>query len=83
WTKFMVGGVAMFASSQLIHPDAYAAVGLDSRQAAKVAAANPQWRRTRAWAARRVTSTLQEYGMVGGLGKRFWQRAGLLDEVAA
>ncbi len=79
WTKFMVGGVALFASSQLIHPDVYAAVGVDPKQAARVAAANPHWRRSRAWAARRVTATLQEYGMIGGLGKRFWKRAGLLD----
>jgi hypothetical protein len=79
WTKFMVGGVALFASSQLIHPRVYAAVGLDPKEAARVAAANPHWRRTRAWAARRVTATLHEYGMIGGLGKRFWKRAGLLD----
>jgi len=79
WTKFMVGGVALFASSQLIHPQVYAAVGLDPKQAARVAAANPHWRRSRAWAARRVTATLQEYGMIGGPGKRFWKRAGLLD----
>ncbi len=79
WTKFMVGGVALFASSQLIHPWVYAAVGLDPKQAARVAAANPHWRRSRAWAARRVTATLHEYGMIGGLGKRFWKRAGLID----
>jgi P-aminobenzoate N-oxygenase AurF len=79
WTKFMVGGVALFASSQLIHPRVYAAIGLDPKQAARVAAANPHWRRSRAWAARRVTATLKEYGMIGGLGRRFWKRAGLLD----
>ena len=79
WTKFMVGGVALFASSQLIHPQVYAAVGLDPKQAARIAAANPHWRRSRAWAARRVTATLQDYGMIGGLGERFWKRAGLLD----
>jgi P-aminobenzoate N-oxygenase AurF len=82
WTKFMVGGVALFASSQLIHPQVYAAIGLDPKPATRIAAANPHWRRSRAWAARRVTATLQEYGMIGGLGKRFWKRAGLLDEGA-
>ena len=79
WTKYMIVGVALFASTQLIHPKVYAAVGLDPGTAAKAAARNPHWRRTRAWAARRVTATLDEYGMIGGPGKRLWKKAGLLD----
>ncbi|MGH3498969.1 MAG: AurF N-oxygenase family protein [Nocardioidaceae bacterium] len=80
WTKLMIGAVAYFAGTQLVHRDVYAVVGLDPVEAEKVAHANPHWRRTRAWAARRVVATLDELGLISGPSARLWRRAGLLDD---
>ncbi|MGH3359671.1 MAG: AurF N-oxygenase family protein [Nocardioidaceae bacterium] len=78
WSKLIVGATAFLASTQLIHPHVYTNVGLDTKEARRQAAANPYWRETRHWAARRVRETCEEIGMITGPGKWMWRKAGLL-----
>jgi hypothetical protein len=67
------------AAERLIHPRAYGAVGLDIGEAKAVAAANPQWRDSKAWAARKVMADFEKIGLLDfAPARRIYQRAGLL-----
>ena len=82
WSKLIVGATAFLSSTQLVHPHVYTNVGLDAARARREAAANPYWRTTLAWAARRVRESLEEIDMITGPGKWLWKRAGLLESGA-
>ncbi len=72
------------ASQRLIHPRAYGAVGLDIGAAKAVAAANPKWRETKAWAARKVIADFEAMGLLDAApARRIYQRAGLWPAPAA
>ncbi len=62
----------------LVHPHAYAAVGLDPREARQVALANPHHHESRRWMAEKVVAFLDEVGMIGGPSKAIWKRAHLM-----
>jgi hypothetical protein len=70
--------VAASIANILVHPRVYASVGLDPKQARKVAVANPHYRETRRWMAEKVVDFLTEVGMIGGPAKLIWQRARLI-----
>jgi hypothetical protein len=69
---------AQVITSRLIHPDAYAAVGLDPERARAVAAANPHYQETLRWAAARLVEFFSGAGLIGGPSARVWRKAGLL-----
>lgn len=79
WTRFILGGIVYFGTTRLVHPQVYAAVGLDPHEAHQVAERNPHWRESRAWAARKVVAYCDELGLIGWPGKWWWNRVGLLD----
>jgi len=56
--------VSAFVISVLMNPEVYRAVGLDPREAARVARANPHHRETRRWMAEKIMAFLDEQGMV-------------------
>ena len=56
--------VAAFVVSVLIDPEVYAAVGLDPKEAAKVARNNPYHHETRRWMGEKIMKFLDEQGMV-------------------
>ncbi|MCW2497934.1 diiron oxygenase [Jatrophihabitans sp.] len=56
--------VAAFVVSSLINPEVYAAVGLDPKEAAKVARNNPYNHDTRCWMGEKIMKFLDEQGMV-------------------
>jgi hypothetical protein len=67
------------AADRLIHPRAYGAVGLDVAEAKAVAAQNPKWRETKAWAARKVMADFTEIGLLDAApARQIYRRAGLL-----
>lgn len=67
---------AAIVVDSLIDPRVYQAVGLDPRQAVRVARSNPYTVQTRRWAAERVVGFLTEIGVYDDrLG--FWRRADL------
>ena len=78
WTRYVLAQVAYIATTQLVNEQVYAAVGLEPRRTRQVAEANPHWRETRRWAARKVVATFEEAGLLQGPGRRLWQRAGLV-----
>jgi hypothetical protein len=78
YSRLMLGLVAYFSATRLIHPAVYARVGLDPRTAARTARRNPHWIATKSWAARKAVATFQEAGAIRGPGRYLWRRAGLL-----
>ncbi|HYU58784.1 MAG TPA: diiron oxygenase [Actinomycetota bacterium] len=80
-TRIQLAGAATVATRRLIHPRAYAAVGLDPRTAHRAAVRNPHWRGTLAWSARKVVDDFTGLGLIRGPARLLWNRAGLLDWV--
>jgi hypothetical protein len=70
--------VAATVADVLVHPQVYASVGLDPKQAKQVARANPHHRETKRWMAEKVVEFLNEVGMIGGPSKELWRRAQLV-----
>ncbi|MDI3419230.1 AurF N-oxygenase family protein [Streptomyces luteolus] len=78
YQQFMIALVSFFISRSLIHPKAYAAVGLDPREAWRTAHANPHYRRTMRYGGERIMPFLQDAGLIGAPGMRLWRKAYLL-----
>lgn len=63
----------------MVHPQVYAAVGIDPREGRRQALANPHYRATIAWMGEKVMPYLEEQGMVGGGRiRRTWRASFLL-----
>jgi hypothetical protein len=78
YSRFILALVVYFATTRLVDPKVYAAVGLDVAEAVAAAGANPHWRRTKQFAARKVVAFLNEVGLIAGPGKLLWRWAGVL-----
>ncbi|WP_327009349.1 diiron oxygenase [Dactylosporangium sp. NBC_01737] len=78
YSRLMIGRAAWTVTHSLIHPGAYAAVGLDPVQARAAAWRNPVFRETLRWSAERVTAYLQELGLVEGPARRLWRASALI-----
>jgi hypothetical protein len=78
YCQIVVGRAAYTVTHSLINPQVYAAVGLDPAQASAAAWANPHFRETLRWAGERVTTYLQELGLVEGPAKGLWRSAALI-----
>ncbi|HEY6425201.1 MAG TPA: diiron oxygenase [Pseudonocardiaceae bacterium] len=78
YSRFILAMGVYFATTRLIDPKVYAAAGLDVDEAVAAAAANPHWRQTKQFAARKVVKFLDEVGLIAGPGKLLWRRAGVL-----
>ncbi|MCF0096381.1 diiron oxygenase [Micromonospora sp. NPDC049114] len=78
YARLLVGRAAHSIANRLVHPDAYAAVGIPPAVGRAAARANPHWQATLRWSAARVHDHLAGVGLVGGPGRRLWARAGLI-----
>jgi hypothetical protein len=78
YSRLILAIAVYFATTRLIDPKVYAAAGLDVDEAVAAAAANPHWRQTKQFAARKVVTFLNEVGLIAGPGKLLWRRAGVL-----
>jgi para-aminobenzoate N-oxygenase AurF len=65
-------------ATNLIHPDVYRSVGLDPKQARKVAKANPHHQESLRWTARKLVPFLREQGVLGGASEILWRKAFLV-----
>lgn len=65
-------------ATNLIHPDVYRSVGLDPRQARKVARNNPHHQESVRWTARKLVPFLREQGVLGGPSEILWRKAFLV-----
>jgi hypothetical protein len=74
----IAAAVSAIVVSVLISPQVYAQVGLDPKQAARVARKNPQHRETRRWLAEKIMAFLDEQGMVTWTARPIYRLAGLI-----
>jgi hypothetical protein len=70
--------VSAFVISVLINPQVYAAVGLDPKEAARVARNNPHHRATRRWLAEKIMAFLDEQGMLTWNAKPIYKLVDLI-----
>lgn len=75
WHRAITANTALFVARSLVHPQAYAAVGLDPREARRQALANPHYRETMAWMGERVVGFLDEQGLIGRAQHATWRRS--------
>jgi hypothetical protein len=78
WHQFLTAQIAYVMMRSLVHPDTYAAVGLDPMEARREALGNPHYRATIAWMGEKVMPFLEEQGMVGGAHRKTWRASFLL-----
>jgi hypothetical protein len=78
YNRLMIGLVIHDATSALINPQVYAAVGLDPAQALAAANANPHWRETKVQAAAKVLAFFDECGLIGWENRWILRRSGVL-----
>jgi hypothetical protein len=76
--RLVTAVVAYSVVNILVHPGAYAAVGLDPKEARATALANPHHHESRRWMAEKVVAFLDEVGMIGGPSKALWRKAHLI-----
>lgn len=78
YARLVIGRAALMITQRLIHPGVYAAVGISPAEGRAAARANPHFRETLRWSARRVTAYLGELGLIAGPGTALWRRAALI-----
>ncbi|MBH5333464.1 diiron oxygenase [Streptomyces pactum] len=78
YQRLLLATVSFFICRSLLHPRAYAAVGLDPREAWRTAHANPHYRETLRFAGERIMSFLDDAGLVGAPGMALWRKTHLL-----
>lgn len=76
--QLVTAQVAFVAMRSLVHPDVYAAVGLDPQEARRAALGNEHYRATIAWMGEKVMPFLEEHGMVGRGQRQTWRASFLL-----
>ncbi|HEX3792818.1 MAG TPA: diiron oxygenase [Pseudonocardiaceae bacterium] len=78
YQRWLIGVVAFQVTHTLIHPRVYAAVGLDPREAWQVAMNNPHYHESLRWAAERLMAFLDDAGLIGAPGMRWWHKSHLI-----
>jgi hypothetical protein len=79
YSRVVLALVALHATDRLIHPGCYERVGLDPKQAQRVAKQNPHWRESKTWFARQAVETFTAAGLMSSrLSRRIWRKAGLI-----
>ena len=79
YSRFALALVAARAAGSLVHPDCYARVGLDPKQASRAARHNPHWRASKAWFARQAVETFTAAGPMSLVRPVYiWRKAGLI-----
>lgn len=70
--------VAAFVVTSLVSPDVYRAVGLDPKEATRVARKNPNYRASRRFLGEKIMTFLRQHGMVTWSARPFYRAAGLI-----
>lgn len=78
WHQMMLAQTAFMVARALVNPEIYRAVGLDPREARKAALSNPHYQDTMAWMGERVTSYLDDLGLIPAHQRGLWRRSLLL-----
>jgi P-aminobenzoate N-oxygenase AurF len=78
-TRTISGEASVVVARALIHPGVYAAVGLDVAEARRQARESTHRRETMRWSAEKLTTFLEEIGVIhSSLDRAAWRRSGLL-----
>ena len=77
-TPWFTALVAYVVARDLVHADVYASVGIDPAVGRTAALANPHWRGTLRWSARKLVPFLREQGIIGGPSEILWRKAHLV-----
>lgn len=75
--QLLMGVVIYFATTRLIHPQVYAAVGIAPEAGRRAARANPHWRAAKAEMAAKVVGVLDAAGLVGRTNRWLLRAAGV------
>ncbi len=78
WARWVVARSAWVISRRLVHPDAYAAVGLDVTDAHRVALRSEVRRESLRWAAAKLVRLFAANDLMSGPGLVLWRRSGLI-----
>ncbi len=76
--RALLARFALIVSRSLISPLVYRSVGLEPREARRVALANPHYRQTLRFGGERIVSFLAGNGLIGGPSAQAWRRSFLL-----
>jgi hypothetical protein len=76
-------GMSGIVTRNLVHPSAYAAVGLDPGLARRTAASSPHRQATLQWASRKSMAAFEEVGFLDGRARKIWQKSGFLAQDAS
>lgn len=77
-TRLVIARSAHVIAHHLIHPDVYAAVGLDPKLTKREARLNPHHHATLRHWGRRLVRFFEENDLMGGPGLALWRRSGLV-----
>lgn len=78
YARVVIGRAALSIAGRLVHPRAYAAVGIRPSVGRAAARANPHFQETLKWSAERVYAYLSSLGLVRGPATLLWRKAGLV-----
>jgi len=76
--RWFAARIAYVIARELVHPDVYASVGIDPAVGRRAALANPHWRESLRWSARKLVPFLREQGIIGGPSEILWRKAHLV-----
>jgi hypothetical protein len=77
--RLLLAHIAYIVCRSLINPAVYAAVGLDPRDARRIAVTNPYHRETIRYGGEKIMPFLAEAGLVGAPGMHFWRQSFLIE----
>jgi hypothetical protein len=78
YQRWLVALVGCQVTHTLINPRVYAAVGLDPREAYRMAMRSEHYQESIRWAGERIMAFLSDAGLVGAPGMHLWRRSFLL-----
>src|SRR6266545_831911 len=78
YQRMVIAHISYLVMRSLVHPRVYLAVGLDPREARRTALGNPHYQETIRWSGERIVKFLDDVGLVGPPGMRWWRKSFLL-----
>jgi hypothetical protein len=78
YQRLLLARIAFIVARNLVNPRVYSSVGLDPRQARRVALANPHHRETIRFSGEKLVAFLRDAGLIGTPGMRWWRRSFLV-----
>ena len=78
YTRRFIGATACLVTGRLVHPRAYAAVGIEPAAGRAAARANPNYWATLRWAGERIVAYFTELDLVTDSNRGLLRRSGLI-----